>query len=238
MSLIIVLISVVPDNYITYPLTETRHVAPLTHDTEVCIGKSSLIRLAGSKTFTEQNGLGIYHFPLKLDVFAFQSAVRGKLLRHVFDVDYVNSERGRETTQQHLKLWSDTNDENHMLSFFIKQKKGPDTFLEFPCDCFVPRLKPSHIDPSELRIYFRIQPKKAKNKQRSTDSVPRVSSPPDSLSYGERHPSTNARSASSSHSRSPSFLSMFSSSRRPSDTSQSAGSADPRCRYIMMIKEH
>jgi hypothetical protein len=91
-------------------------------------------------------------------MLAFQCALRDKPIRHTFDVDSISSKRGLETSHQHLKLWSDFDDKNHTLSFYIKKENEPGTYLEFPVESFEPNPIPHPKKPEFVRIYFRLQP--------------------------------------------------------------------------------
>jgi hypothetical protein len=113
-------------------------------------------------------------------MLAFQCALRGRLIRHTFDVDLIESIRSKrgkvETSYQHLKMWSDFSDENYTLSFYVKKKNEPGTHLEFPVECFEPEPAPRQDKPEFVRMYFRLPPKSPKPKRTPWGSIPNVPS--------------------------------------------------------------
>lgn len=176
----------------------------------------------------------MYNFPQKSDMLAFQCALRGKLIRHVFDVDSVESKRGLETAHQHLKIWSDFNNENYTLSFYVKKERAPGTYLELPVECFLPRPVPNHNNPQLVRIYFRLQPESPKLKRSSRGSIPKVLIPPAAGSIKARLSFSRTPTDPSGTSPTKSMLRRFSKSRQPSEThlslSPPTGRIDKRCR--------
>lgn len=197
------------------------------------------MQITGSKSYSNSKAPAMYNFPQKSDMFAFQCALRGKLIRHAFDVDSIESTRGLETTHQHLKIWSDYNNENFTLSFYVKRKTSHESYLEFPLECFLPNPTPSQDKkkPQLIRLYFRLKPESMKSKRSSRDSIPKASSPP-----GARNtkgimslPRTRLNSAETSPKQS--VLKMFvGKTRRPSETPLSlplpTGRIDQRCKPV------
>jgi hypothetical protein len=160
-----------------HPSTNHRQVDHSTHDTEVSIEEECCVQITGSTTCTVEKARPLYNFPLHPDMLAFQCALRGKLIRHTFEVDSIRSKCGKvETSHQHLKMWSDFSDENYTLSFYVKKGKEPGTHLEFPVECFEPRPAPRQDNPELVRMYFRLPPKPPK-----LSRTPKITSPQSSF---------------------------------------------------------
>jgi hypothetical protein len=111
-------------------------------------------------------------------MLAFQCALRGKLIRHTFDIDSIRSKRGKvETSHQHLKMWSDFSDENYTLSFYVKKENEPGTHLEFPVECFEPKPAPRQDNPEFVRVYFRLPSESSRLERTPQGSIPSIPSP-------------------------------------------------------------
>jgi len=168
-------------------------------------------------------------------MLAFQCALRGKLIRHTFDVDSIGSNRGLETSHQHLKMWSDFSDKNYTLSFYIKKENEPGTYLEFPVECFEPNPVPRQNNPEFVRIYFRLEPKSSKLRRTSQGSIPNIPSPGVMKNLQQKLPFSKPRH-NSSETASPqsSFMRKFSRNRQTSENSPSqsppTGRSNNRCR--------
>lgn len=170
-------------------------------------------------------------------MLAFQCALRGKLIRHTFDVDSIRSERGLETSHQHLKTWSDFSDRNYTLSFYVKNGDAPGTHLELPVEWFEPKPVQRQDHPEFVRIYFRLPPKVSKLKRASRGSAPSVPSPGVMKNLQQRFPFSKPQHNSSEASSPPSSSKRkFSWNSRTSENSLSqsppAGRLNQRCREI------
>lgn len=170
------------------------------------------MQLTGREVFSGQQALVTYRFPLTSDMFAFQSAIRGRLIRHVFDVEFIKSNRGTETTHQHVKIWSDSNNDNFTLSFYVKEERSQGAHLEFPIACFLQTPATHKTDPHFVRIYFRLRTQPPMLKTSSGYPTSEASSPLGTRARQER------RSFSSSTSPTLSMFKIFTKSPQPKNT--------------------
>ncbi|KAJ5820318.1 hypothetical protein N7474_005909 [Penicillium riverlandense] len=77
----------------------------------------------GAVTWRYEGRKPSYQFDSSSDAVAFQCALRGKILKHTFQVEKINSGRGTEGSAQPLKLWSDFYNQNWSLSFLVEHNK-------------------------------------------------------------------------------------------------------------------
>jgi hypothetical protein len=152
-------------------------------------------------------------------MLAFQSALRGKLIRHTFDVDSIRSKRGLETTHQHLKLWSDFSGYNYTVSFYVKTENTPGAHLEFPVECFEPQPSLNLDDPKSVRVYFRLQTISPKPKQSAQGKGSNTSSPGMVTNLQQRPSFLNRQHNTSVNTLSQPFKKIFSKNRKPSESS-------------------
>ncbi|KAJ5675776.1 hypothetical protein N7462_008673 [Penicillium macrosclerotiorum] len=89
----------------------------------------------GSVTWRYEGRKPAYRFNSLSDAFAFECALRGKILLHTFQVEEISSERGLEGTAQPVKLWCDFDDRNRALSFLV-QRSRPYFHLDVPLRMF------------------------------------------------------------------------------------------------------
>ncbi|KAJ6093413.1 hypothetical protein N7486_008702 [Penicillium sp. IBT 16267x] len=76
-----------------------------------------------------------YRFDSPAVGIAFQSALRGKVLRKTFQVEEITSGRGLEGTAQPLKLWSDVDNKNPTLSLLVQHSR-PFYHIDVPLHIF------------------------------------------------------------------------------------------------------
>lgn len=151
-------VPLIPD---IYPVTPHRKMDPVFHEREVSLFEPCLVEIFDSQVTPLPEVIPLYKFSSKHDASSYQSILRGKYLRHTFDINSITSAQGEIAFKRTLKLWSDFDDGQRFLTF--NQHKGaPMGHRDFPLGWFEPTLYEyrGKGKDSVVRIQFRFAPRK------------------------------------------------------------------------------